>query len=356
VVIASGLNADTGQPCGVCVQARATATFAFAKPGHFLTPGAALTGKLHVVDIGIPDHIAHRVAPRQRLLDADLIRDLLPRRHLDAHKGTAGHLLVAAGSPGKTGAAAMTATAAVRTGAGLVTLAAARGIHGILESQVLEAMTAPLPDDGNGLLGPEALEPLLLLARHKDCLAIGPGLGTAGPTRDLVAQVVGACPCPLVIDADGLNNLSGQCEVLRQARSAVVLTPHPGEMARLLNTTTAAVQQDRPAAARSLAADTGATVVLKGARTVIAGPHGRVAINPTGNPGMASGGMGDVLTGMLGALVCQGLTLEHAAWAGVYLHGAAADRLQSEVGPVGYLASEVMHAVPRALQDLLAER
>jgi NAD(P)H-hydrate epimerase len=355
VDIASGLHADTGRPCGVCIDAQVTATFAYPKVGQLLFPGAAHTGRLEIVDIGIPAKIAAAVAPRQILLTAPMVRGLLPRRPADSHKGRNGHLLALAGSPGKTGAAALTATAALRVGAGLVTVGVAESLNPAMETLTLEAMTAPLPDNGSGLLGPAALEAILALAEGKSCIAMGPGLGGGAATGELVRALMRASAVPLVVDADGLNHLAGRLDAARGLSVAAVLTPHPGEMGRLAGITPEAVQQDRIDCARRLAVDLAAHVVLKGARTLVADPDGTVFVNPTGNPGMAAAGMGDVLTGAIAGLIAQGVAPGPAARAAVYLHGAAADHLAATVGPRGYLAGEVMHALPAALARLLQE-
>ena len=353
VDLPSGLNSDTGQACGVCIRAKATATFAFAKTGHMVHPGAAYTGSLKIVDIGIPSHIVEEVGPSQWLLTRKIIQSCLRPRVPDAHKGTTGHLLIIAGSPGKTGAAAMTSISALRAGAGLVTLGIAETLNAVLEPQVLEAMTAPLPATQPGVLGESAFDTIKNLMEGKKCVAIGPGLGQAEKTKKLVHKIVKSSSIPLVVDADGLNNLAGQVQILKSARAPVILTPHPGEMARLMDTGVGAVQQNRIKCARDFAAGLNVHVILKGARTVIAHPDGRVFINPTGNAGMASGGMGDVLTGIVAGLITQGLSPEDACRAGVYLHGAAADGLAQSMGPYGYLAGDVMHAIPAEIKKIV---
>ena len=353
VDIPSGLNSDTGQPCGACIQARATATFGFAKTGHILQPGAAFSGSLKIVDIGIPDRIAAEIGPKQHMLTSETIRTHFQPRKPDAHKGNSGHLVVIAGSTGKTGAAAMTAMSAMRAGAGLVSLGVPQSINPILESLVLEAMTAPLPDAGRGKLDESAFDPIIELTAGKQCLALGPGLGQAGETRALVNRIIRQSPVPMVIDADGLNNLAGDTRILENLQVPVILTPHPGEMARLAKTSTAAVQADRIKCARDFALEFKVHMVLKGAGTVIAHPDGSVYVNPTGNPGMAAGGMGDVLTGVIAGLVTQGFSPESATHAGVYLHGAAADTLAESIGPMGYLAGEVMDAIPAEIKKLI---
>jgi NAD(P)H-hydrate epimerase len=352
----SGLNADTGQPCGVCIRAQGTATFALAKIAHFTYPGAEYTGKLEIIDIGIPQSVVKDVGPKQYLLTPEHIRGYLQPRRADIHKGRTGHLLVVAGSTGKTGAASMTAVSAMRAGAGLVTLGIAASLNPILEAQVLEVMTTPLPEYRNGILGDNAIDDIQQQAVGKTCLAFGPGIGQASKTRRLVEKVIGQIRIPLVIDADGLNNLAGQCQILKKRKAAAVLTPHPGEMARLIETTPAEVQRDRLKCAREFATNFGVHVVLKGAATVIAHPDGSAFINPTGNPGMASGGMGDVLTGVLAGFIAQGFSPQAAAEMAVYLHGAAADTLADRIGPIGYLAGEVMNAIPAEIKKLIETR
>jgi NAD(P)H-hydrate epimerase len=352
VDIPSGLNSDTGQPCGACVWADATATFAFAKTGHFLFPGADYTGNLKIIDIGVPPHIANDVSPLQYLLTADLIRTVFSPRPSNAHKGHTGHLLVIAGSTGKTGAAVMTATSAMRSGAGLVTLGIPASLNPVLEVQVIETMTEPLPETVNGILDETSVNRIMDLLSDKKCLAIGPGIGTATGTQKLFKHLLQENTKPVVIDADGLNILAGHIEILKDLDTPVVLTPHPGEMARLIGTTSADVQKNRIKCARDFSTKFNVHVVLKGARTVVAHPDGRVFINPTGNPGMASGGMGDVLTGIIAGFIAQGHSPELAAHAGVYLHGAAADSLVKNKGPFGYLATDVMNTLPEVIKTL----
>ena len=353
VDVPSGLNSDTGQPCGTCICAAATATFAFAKTGHMVYPGADYIGNLKIVDIGIPPHIAAAVGPRHFLSTAQLIRSHLIPRPADAHKGSTGHLLVIAGSIGKTGAAAMTSMSALRTGAGLVTLGVAESLNAALEGRMLEAMTAPLPESGSGVLGESAFNAIQQELPGKRCLALGPGLGQAAETKKLICKIIRQSEIPVVVDADGLNNLAGELKHFKKASAPIILTPHPGEMARLLDTRVSKVQQNRIKCAREFSVQYNVHVVLKGARTIIAHPDGRVFINPTGNAGMASGGMGDVLTGVIAGLIVQGLTPEAACHAGVYLHGAAADSLVEDMGPYGFLAGDVMKTIPGEIKKVL---
>ncbi len=353
VDIPSGLNADTGQAMGACIRGTATATFAFPKIGHINHPGAVFTGKLKVVDIGIPGFISRRVGPKQHLVTMKIARQGLVERPSDTHKGRTGHLLIVGGSPGKTGAVAMAAVSALRAGAGLVTAGVAETLAPVMETLSVEAMTCPLADEGLGILGIAASKGLIEQLPEKKCLAIGPGLGTAPGTENLLAILLPEIQVPMVLDADALNCLSRWPELLKSLSVPAVVTPHPGEMARLVQTDTRAVQKDRVTCARKFAETFCCHVVLKGAGTVIAHPDGSAYINPTGNAGMATGGMGDVLTGLIAGFIAQGASAETACRAGVYLHGAAADRLAEEKGPVGFLASEVMHAIPGEIQRLI---
>jgi NAD(P)H-hydrate epimerase len=353
VDIPSGLNSDTGQPCGTTTRAQGTATFGLAKIGHYSYPGPDYTGTLEIIDIGIPDEVVKAVAPKQHLLSSERLSTYFQPRASDAHKGKTGHLLVVAGSTGKTGAAAMTALSAMRAGAGLVTLGLAESLNPIVAPLILEVMTAPLPRCQGGILADTACDEILALADGKSCLAIGPGIGQAPQTRSLVENVINQIDIPMVIDADGLNNIVGQTGLLKKLKAPAVLTPHPGEMARLIESTPAAIQQNRLSYARDFAVDFGVHLVLKGAATVIAHPDGTAFINPTGNPGMASGGMGDVLTGVLAGLITQGFSPKEAAHAAVYLHGAAADTLANTMGPIGYLAGDVMNAIPAEIKTIV---
>jgi NAD(P)H-hydrate epimerase len=229
-------------------------------------------------------------------------------------------------------------------------------LNSILEAQVIEAMTWPLPETLDGTLDESAFDQIMNLLSDKKCLAIGPGIGQAQETKNLVHRLVQQTRVPLVIDADGINNLAGKAHILKKCNVPIILTPHPGEMARLIKATPPEVQADRINCARNFATEYNVHLVLKGARTVIAHPDGRVFVNPTGNSGMASGGMGDVLTGVIAGLVTQGYSPESAAHVGVYVHGAAADTLAKNFAPFGYLATEVMNAIPSQIKDLAENR
>jgi NAD(P)H-hydrate epimerase len=349
VDIPSGLNADTGAVCGVCIRATATATFAFAKIGHVLYPGNEYTGRLRVVDIGIPDFTAQNQDIRFQVMEKHDIRDLFPPRPFNSHKGTFGHLLILSGSPGKTGAAALCANAATRIGTGLVTLGLPERISPVVEPMVIEPMTVPLPETPSGALSAAGLNDILALAGTRQALALGPGLGTDPDTGKLVTALVKQCPVPLIMDADAVNCVADNPEVLLSRTSPAVLTPHPGEMARLAGISTSEIQADRPGTARRFAEKFNVILVLKGAQTLIALPDGCLFLCPAGNPGMATGGMGDVLTGMIAGLAAQGMALENAARAGVFIHGVCGDLLADKVGGFGFLAGDMLQSIPEVI-------
>lgn len=352
VDIPSGLDADRGTPLGVSIQAEMTVSLGYAKLGQVIYPGIDYVGELVVADIGIDARALEAVAPKTELLVAEQITPLVPRREADTHKGTYGHLVVMAGSRGKTGAAILACRAAMRTGAGLVTLAAPRALNNIFAAQLVEVMTELLPDNGHDEMEALTDDDWHRLLARKSALLFGPGIGVTDTTRNTMRWLLRNLAMPWVIDADGLNNLALEIERLRHAKTPPILTPHPGEMARLLGTDNAAVNKNRVDAARGFAVKHRCHLVLKGARTVIATPDGKVFINPTGNPGMASGGMGDVLAGIIAALLGQGLPAEDAMKLGVYLHGFVGDRVAAARGQIGLIASDIIAGLPSGLRDL----
>lgn len=352
VDVPSGIDASSGRVLGVAVTAAVTVTFAFAKLGHVVYPGRAYTGRLETVDIGLPDEIA-ATAEYCEYLDSDYIAPLLKIRDRCGHKGSYGHCLIVSGSTGKTGAAALAANTAVRAGSGLVTLAVPESLNSILEVKTTEAMTLPLEDCGKGYFGEENLGDLLRATEGKDAVALGPGISSTADTVAFVQGFLRVCPLPLVIDADGLTAIAADPEILLTKQSpAIVLTPHPGEMSRLTGLSIAQIERDRIAAARDFAVRYAVHLVLKGAGTVIAAPDGSIAINGSGNPGMASGGMGDVLTGIIVSLIGQGYPVGEACRLGVFLHGLAADLVAGEKGEIGITASDVLERLPYAYKNM----
>jgi hydroxyethylthiazole kinase-like uncharacterized protein yjeF len=351
VDIASGLDSDRGVPLGTAVQAEATATFGFAKIGHVLYPGVEHTGALAVVDIGISESAAEDVRPATRLTEPAEVAGLLPRRRPDAHKGDSGHVLLIAGSRGKTGAAQLAARATLRSGAGLTTLAGPAGLNAILCAAAAEVMTAVLPDHDDRLVFDASQ--LGRLLEGKSAVVVGPGMGTHEDAQRTVLWLLEHAEVPIIADADALTCLANGA-AWRGGRAGLIVTPHPGEMARLLHSDVATVQSDRVGVARRLAAERNCVVILKGARSVVAAEDGSVWVNPTGNPAMAVGGMGDVLSGIAGALLAQRLEPVEAAYVGAYLHGAAADAVVSIRGSeIGLLASEVADELPRTVGKLV---
>ena len=284
---------------------------------------------------------------------AELNLKIKSNEKINAHKGSFGHLLVLAGSPGKTGAAALCANAAMRTGAGLVTLGAPEKLMPVIEPMVIEPMTTALVQTTSGGLDAAALDDIIALLADKAALALGPGIGTDPGTQELIKGIMSIASVPMVIDADGLNCIANNPDIIRTAKAPVILTPHPGEMARLTGKTTAEIQQNRMETARNFAEKYKVILVLKGAQTLVACPDGAVFICPTGNPGMACGGMGDVLTGMIGAFLAQNLPPESAALAGVYVHGLCGDLLAQD-HTFGFLASDMVANIPQALNTILS--
>lgn len=356
--IPSGLASDSGQVLGEAVRATLTVAYGLAKPGH-VHHGAAHVGRLQVVDIGIPAQLV-RESLRPGLLLDDSLLSALGRRAADSHKGSNGHVLIIAGSNGKTGAALLATQGAMRSGAGLVSCAVPAKLAPIFAASFTEAMYPPLPGTEDAFT--LADYPLLAeLCHHKQALVLGPGIGTAADTAALVLRLYRQRPEPMVVDADALNILAAHREALAEAGGPRLFTPHPGEMARLLDCPIATVQADRLAAAEAFCRLCAPSpwpmlVALKGAGTVVLARDGRWAINASGNPGMGSGGMGDVLAGVLAGLLAQGYSPWSATCAGVWLHGAAADALARE-RPYGYTASEVAAELPRlVLRGRIKER
>ncbi|MDR2550916.1 MAG: NAD(P)H-hydrate dehydratase [Desulfobulbus sp.] len=354
VDIPSGLHSDTGAILGGAVQADLTVTYGLAKPGHY-HHGGTRCGRLACIDIGIPAKLVARMQLQGTLIDRTMLAGHLGLRPATAHKGSNGHLLVLAGSSGKTGAALLCGQGALRSGAGLVTFAVPGDLNPIFETAVAETMSVPLPAS-NGFLSIDDYPQIEVLCAGKNGIVLGPGIGTEPETRELVLRLYGTYDGPMVIDADALSILAAHPDLLRNPPGPRIFTPHPGEMARLLGTSVETVQADRLKAAQWLNAS-GADrrppmiTVLKGPGTVVATTGGAWAINASGNPGMATGGMGDVLAGIIGGLLAQGHDPWQAACFGVHLHGLAADRLAAG-RPYGYTATEVARQLPRAIGSL----
>ncbi len=355
VDVPSGLDASTGGVEGECIIAEWTSTMAFPKKGFFLHPGREFVGDIHVVDIGIPKEAAEAAGGHQHVLTPVDAAALAPERDPAGHKGTFGHVAVVAGSVGYTGAATLASMSALRSGAGLVTLGVPSSLNDILEAKVTEVITRPLPESPARSLGTSALPQLRELIGGADAVAIGPGLSMHAETVELVRSIVSGLDTPAVIDADGLNALTPDLIGARSGDAAVVLTPHPGEMACLVGCPPEDVLADRERFACAVAEQARATVVLKGAATIIATIAGDVMINPTGNDGMATAGSGDVLTGIIAALLARGMSGPDAAALGAYVHGLAGDLAASSIGGTGMIAGDIMEFIPDAFAELEAE-
>ena len=351
VDVPSGLHADTGAILGRAVSATLTVTLGLPKLGLYLNQGINLAGDIRIVDIGIPPAYVDAVESRTSLITDSFVRTSLPVRKPSSHKGTYGHAGIIAGSVGKTGAAAMAAKAALRVGAGLVTVATPSSVNDILEAKLLEAMTAPMPETKARTFSRAAFDRLTAFMSAKSAVAIGPGLSTHHETVELVQALVKHLDRPAVLDADAINALTGRAALLTECKTPPILTPHPGEMARLeTDATPQSVNADRINTATRFARERGVFIVLKGARTVIARPDGAVAICPTGNPGMATAGTGDVLTGMVAGFLAQGLASWEAACVATYLHGYAGDLAAAAIGQASMIAGDVIEHIPSALK------
>ncbi|MBI4710227.1 MAG: NAD(P)H-hydrate dehydratase [Nitrospirae bacterium] len=359
VDIPSGISSDTGQIMGCAVKADYTVTFGLPKRGHMIYPGAEHTGKLFIEDIGFPKELLASEKIKVNLIEKPDVIKILPQRPKYSHKGTYGHVLIIAGSKGKTGAAFMSAKACLRAGAGLVTIGVPESLSNIFQQRVTEEMVLPLPDKGNGTLSFRAVDAILKFANQKaDVLAIGPGISVSDDISKLGGALIVNSKVPMVIDADGINAIAGRSSVLKKAKAPVILTPHVGEMIRLLEGSRGQgvkgsrfIEENRIDTAISFAKKTKTYLVLKGVPTVIATPEGAAVINPTGNPGMATAGTGDVLTGMISALLAQGLSPQNASISGAYMHGIAGDVVAGRKGEHSLIASDMIKAIPSVFKS-----
>jgi NAD(P)H-hydrate epimerase len=352
VDLPSGLNADTGRPASKCVQATETVTFALPKLGLLVYPGRSLAGRVTVAGICLPHMVVEEGARDAEWITAERAQALWPIREFSAHKGSAGRLFVLAGSVGLTGAATLTCEAALRSGAGLVTLGIPASLNDILEAKLTEAMTLPLPETASRAHSPEALEVVRDRVRRSDAFAAGPGFGRDPLSGELLRALLADCPVPCVVDADGLNLLAPANEKTFPARC--VITPHPGEMARLLGTEVAAIESNRVEAVKNAAAKLGCVVLLKGPATLVAAPDGRLGVNSSGGPALATGGTGDLLTGVIAAGMARGLDPYEAAAGAAFIHGVAGEVAGERFGAPGAVAGDVMQSLPEALRRLHA--
>ena len=352
VDIPSGLDADTGLFDKDALVANQTVTFTAMKPGLLNVHAATMVGTVDVVKIGIDSRLVDQFSASQTIIDNMMVHACFSPRPADSNKGTFGHLLAVCGSYGMAGAATMAVKAAQRCGVGLVTAAVPRSIYPIAAVQLPEAVFLPLPETADGQISIPARPILRERAQRASAILLGCGLGTSEETRNVVTDLLYETDCPMVLDADGINCAAGHIDIEKAGRSPLVLTPHPGEMARLLGCTVEEVQSNRVELAREYAEKHQVVLVLKGHKTVIAAPDHSVMINMTGNPGMACAGSGDVLTGMIASFMAQGMDPFHAAMCGVYLHGLAGDRAAARLSQHAMLPTDLLEELGGLFLDL----
>ena len=353
VDLPSGVDADTGAAAGITVKAKKTITFCLNKIGLVVYPGAEFAGDVEVADISIPDRLVKQTYIPYNLSDIGLINSILKPRKSATNKGDYGHSLIIGGSEGKSGAPILAAKAALRAGSGLVTVCGPEGLMPIFESTVIEALKEPLIETLEGFIDKSAIAQAEKLLQTRDVLAIGPGIGTEKQTAEFVFELLKRCTLPVVIDADGVNIIAQNPDILLEINNEnIVLTPHPGEFGRLVNMNPKEINENRVTLAVDFAKHYKCTLVLKGARTVIANKNGDAWINPTGNPGMATGGIGDVLTGIIAGLIATGINPPDAAIAGVYIHGMAGDIVYAYHRNSAVLASDLLERIPYVISSL----
>lgn len=339
VDIPSGINGSNGKIMGSAVSADITVTMAFSKIGHYIYPGRENTGKLYTVDLGFPNHLINQQTYKHNTLNLKEASELLPQRSTTGHKGSFGKVLVIGGSKGLAGAPAMTAESALKTGSGVVKTLIPDEISHTVSSFCREAMSDSL-----------TLENVKKGLDNYDLIALGPGLGKGQKQAELVSFVIKNSQLPVVLDADGINNLN--LKELKNCQCELVMTPHPGEFARLVNKSITEIQENRIDNAREFAKKYKVNLVLKGVSSLIADKNGNIYINKTGNEGMATAGSGDVLTGIISSLIGQGLAPFKSAVLGVYLHGLAGDQAKSTIGSYSVIAGDIIENIPPAISKI----
>jgi len=350
VDIPSGLDSDSGKPHGIAIKATATVTFIVPKTGLLIYPGVEYTGKLFIADITTPKKLEKNL--KTELITFGTCKKMLKGRSGDTHKGTYGHTLIIAGSTGKTGAASLCAHSAVRSGSGLVTIGAPKSVIKSIEEKIVEPMSEGLDDSGRGYLNYESINDAVRIMKTKTSLAIGPGISTKKSTEQFLLGLLKKIKVPIVLDADAINIIANNKDILKKLKIPVILTPHPGEMSRLVGTITKEIQEDRISYALEFATKYKCFIVLKGARSIIATPEGQIYINPTGNPGMSTGGMGDVLAGVIAGLISQKYSPKEACILGTFSHGLSGDIVTKEIGRSGITATDVANSIPSALKEI----
>ena len=352
VDVPSGINSDSGEICGICIRADKTVTFAAYKVGMLMFPAADYTGKVTVADISIPDYILEGQSISINVTDEEFVRANFPVRENNSQKGDYGKVLVIAGSVGMTGAAYLSSQSAVTAGSGLVTLAIPAGLNGAMEAKTTEVMTLPV-EDINGHISSDAAEKILERTDMADAVLIGPGLGRSSDAARVLKSVLSHSKVPVIIDADGINAASRDMDILSDCTCPVIFTPHAVEMSRLTGLDRDYIEENRLVASKEFAEEYGVTVILKGHHTIVTASDGEQYINITGNPGLATGGSGDVLAGITASLAARGINETAAAAMAVYIHGKAGDIAKDKYGMESVTASLVMESIPDALRQIL---
>jgi NAD(P)H-hydrate epimerase len=352
--IPSGVNGDNGRFEKTCIIADATATMCLPKRGTYLYPGRAFSGDLYTIDIGIPYATIDQGFPR--VIEHDDVAQVMPYRPPDGNKGTFGNVLIVAGARGFSGAAAMAAQATLKTGAGLVRLAAPRGIMDALESKLLEVVKVPLEQTSEETISYEAIPAVLPMLKNSQTIIVGPGMTTNPGTAEFLHAMLPKINAPLIIDADAINIIAQDMSILKKIKAPFIMTPHPGELARLAKMTPKTINENRIDLAADYAREFNCIMVLKGAPTIVATAEGDIYINPTGNSGLASAGSGDVLVGMIAGLLAQHVSLIDGAMAGVFLHGIAADLALEGTNEYSLMAGDLLQYIHRALNFILERK
>jgi len=353
VDIASGLNCDTGAYEGACIKAERTVTMAAYKRAHVISPGREMSGRVIVADIGFPPGAFKRENIRVNLIERSDVKRLFPKRERTFHKGDAGKLFILSGSVGMTGAAALLSLASLRIGAGLAVLGIPKSLNTILEAKLTEVMTYPLPETLYKSFSQKGKKKILEMTDWADVIAIGPGISRKEETLKLIVDLLKVVEKPIVLDADGIFPFHAHKEVLKNSKADLIITPHHGELAHLIGEKIETLEKDRIGIAMQVAQELELTLLLKGSPTLIATSDGDCFISDSGNPGMASGGSGDVLTGMIGGLAAQGLNCAHAGLCAAYIHGIAGDLAARKFGEPGLIAGDILDCIPDATQMVL---
>jgi len=348
----SGLDCDTGQSLGLCVNADLTVTMGNIKTGMLFYPGREYLGELYIADLNVPNSVFEKIDPQKYTLQLEYFSRLLPDRPPDAYKNTFGKILVLAGSTGLTGAASLCSLSALRSGAGMVILGCPKSLNPVFEEKLIEVMTDPLPETDIGSLDSSAFDSVQKSLDWSDVIALGPGLSTNPETKKFVYRVLKEQDRPMVIDADGLNNLVDNLDLIKQYKNDLVLTPHVGEMARLTGKKIKEIQKNSVEIVRECATKWNVILLLKGVPTLIGDPLGNIHFNLSGNAGMATAGSGDVLTGLIAGFLGQGLNGKDAAILGAFIHGLAGDRAKKLSGQRGMIAGDILDQIPETLAEL----